>query len=534
MQKGFLLSTYRDRTEVAMRITEFKTYYDAVEYFEWKMLSDLFDGNQDSLNIAHECIDRHVKKGVAIRIKFSDGHTESYSFKDISIWSSRFAHFIECLGVKKGDRVALMLEPSFEFYITLFGTIKRGAIAVPLFTLFGSEAIEKRIQDARPKLFVTTKEICNRVPKGIVPEILGIGHSLSKALKDQPDAYQPQTSSKDLAVFQYTSGTTRQFPDAIRHTHRGCVTLMLAALFGLGLREGDRYFCPSSPAWGHGLWHGTISPLALGIPTGTYSGRFQEEKILEAIEEFEITNIAAAPTVFRRIKDSGMSDKYRFQIEKVSYTGEPIDSGTFSFIEKTFGVMPCSMYGTTEAGVILANFPGFTDWVVKPGSLGKPVPGWKVGIIDEKGNLLPPGEVGEIAVKRRGEWFRVKDAGMMDEDGYFWHKGRSDDVIISAGWTISAVEIEDCLMKHPEVMEAAVIGIPDSDRGQIVKAFVRVTNKREGLDRDLQEHIRMRLSKHEYPREIEFLREIPKTPAGKVNRESLRKRERQINRKGIP
>lgn len=508
-----------------MKINEFKTYREAIESFEWEMLFKLFDGDESWLNITHECIDRHVKKGVAIRIKFSDGHTESYSFGSISLWSSRFANFLERSGVKKGDRVALMLEPSFEFYMTLFGAMKRGAIAVPLFTLFGPEGIEQRLKDAKPKLLVTEKEIGKRVPNDVVPEIVETGPLFLKAVKDQPDVYRPQTSSSDLAVFQYTSGTTRQFPEAIKHTHRSCVTLMLAALFGLGLREGDRYFCPSSPAWGHGLWHGTISPLALGISTGTYSGKFREEKFLEALEEFEITNVAAAATVFRRIKNSGLSGKYRFQIEKVSYTGEPMDSGTFSFIEETFGVKPCSMYGTTEIGVILANFPGFMDWVVKPGSLGKPVPGWEVGIIDEKGSLLPPGIVGEIAVKRREEWFRAKDAGMMDEDGYFWHKGRSDDVIISAGWTISAVEIEDCLMKNPEVMEAAVIGVPDSDRGHIVKAFVRVINEREGLDKELQEHVRMRLSMHEYPREIEFLKELPKTPAGKVNRDFLRKRE---------
>jgi acetyl-CoA synthetase len=306
---------------------------------------------------------------------------------------------------------------------------------------------------------------------------------------------------------------------------------MLAALFGLGLREGDNYFCPSSPAWGHGLWHGTISPLALGIPVGTYSGKFSTERILEALEEFEITNIAAAATVFRMIRNSGMADKYRLAIKKVSYTGEPIDSETFSFVEKTYGVPPCSMYGSTEVGVILANFPGFKDWVVKPGSLGMPVPGWKVGIIDEDENRLAPGRVGEIAVKRKDGWFRVKDAGMMDEDGYFWHKGRSDDVIISAGWTISAVEIEDCLMKHPEVVEVAVIGVPDAERGQIVKAFARVRKEREGLGDELQEYVRTRLSRHEYPRKIEFLEEIPKTPAGKVNREALRRKHRQIKHK---
>jgi acetyl-CoA synthetase len=180
------------------------------------------------------------------------------------------------------------------------------------------------------------------------------------------------------------------------------------------------------------------------------------------------------------------------------------------------------MYGTTEIGVILASYPGFEDFAVKPGALGKPVPGWEVAIIDDKGNVVPPGTVGEIAVKRRGEWFRAKDAGLMDKDGYFWHKGRSDDVIISAGWTISALEVEDALLKHPDVQEAAVIGVPDELRGHIVKAFVVGRRKGNDFEEELKGFIKKTLSAHEYPRTIQFVDELPKTPAGKVNRETLR------------
>jgi acetyl-CoA synthetase len=512
-----------------MKISEVRSYNEAIKGFKWEMLWDIFDGNKEWLNIAHECIDRHVSRGVAIRIKFSDGHIESYTFKEISSMSSCFANFLESRGIEKGDRVAVMLEPCLEFYIALFGTLKRGAVFVPLFTLFGPEAIKQRLFDSMPRLFITAKELIPKISlqqEGI--ELLTGGDEFFKEIDNQPDIYHPATSSGDLAVLQYTSGTTRQLPEAIRHTHRSCVTLMLAAIFGLGLRDGDSYFCPSSPAWGHGLWHGTISPLALGIPAGAYSGKFSEERFMEALEELSITNVAAAPTVFRKIMKSGVASSFRLRLEKLSYTGEPIDSETFSFLRDRFGVVPCSMYGTTEVGVIIANFPGFSDFVVKPGSLGKPVPGWEVGIIDEKGNLLPPGRVGEIAVKRKDGWFRVKDAGMMDEDGYFWHKGRSDDVIISAGWTISAVEIEDCLLRHPEVVEVAVIGVPDPDRGQIVKAFVKVRKEREGLSKELQEYVKKRLGMHEYPRAVEFIDEIPKTPAGKVYREALRERHKRL------
>ena len=237
---------------------------------------------------------------------------------------------------------------------------------------------------------------------------------------------------------------------------------------------------------------------------------------------FEITNLAAAASLYRMLKNSGLVEQYRYQIKKLSFTGEPMDSATSDFFQRKFDTPVCSMYGTTETGVILANYPGFSDFVVKPGSLGKPVSGWEVSIIDQKGDVAPPGTVNEIAVRRRGEWFRSKDAGLMDEDGYFWHKGRLDDVIISAGWTISAVEVEDTLLKHPDVEEAAVIGVPDDLRGLIVKAFVVGRKKGKEFEEALKEFVKKTLSAHEYPREIEFVDDLPKTPAGKVNREAVR------------
>jgi acetyl-CoA synthetase len=189
-----------------------------------------------------------------------------------------------------------------------------------------------------------------------------------------------------------------------------------------------------------------------------------------------------------------------------------------------FGVPVCSMYGTTETGVIIASFPGFEDFEVRRGSLGKPVPGWEVAVIDDEGREVSHGTPGEIAVKRRGGWFRTKDAGVLDADGYFWHKGRSDDVIISAGWTISAAEVEDALLQHPDVAEAAVIGAPDELRGLIVKAYLVSPRRGREFEDELKEFVKKGLSAHEYPRAIEFVDELPKTPAGKINRKALRGR----------
>jgi acetyl-CoA synthetase len=227
------------------------------------------------------------------------------------------------------------------------------------------------------------------------------------------------------------------------------------------------------------------------------------------------------------MKNSGAAQNYRFCIEKLSFTGEPVDSETRKFAEATFGAPLCSIYGTTEIGVILVDYPGAKDHKVKPGSLGKPIPAARIEVQDAEGRPCPPGTIGEIKLWRRGEWFPTKDLGRTDEDGYFYHAGRADDVIISAGWTMSSVEIENAILKHQDVREAAAIGVADATRGQVVKAFVVSARAGdEAFAKEIQELVRNRLSQHEYPRQVAFVAELPKTPAGKVNRKVLRDRER--------
>jgi acetyl-CoA synthetase len=497
-------------------------YPEARERFRWEALWALVDGTRDRLNIAHECVDRHLGRGPALRIQRADGGRETHDFDALAEWSSRFAGVLEEAGIAPGDRVAIMLEPSLAFYGALFGTLKRGAVAVPLFTLFGPEGLALRIDDCRPRLLLAAEGADRwraRFPGLTVLEVGG----LAERLRAAAPRYAPSTAADDLALLQYTSGTTRALPEAIRHTHRAVVTLMIAALYGVGLRAGDRYFCPSSPAWGHGLWHGTVAPLALGLAAGAYAGRFQADRFAEALDAFEVTNLAAAPTVFRLLRESGLTAGRRGGVEKVSFTGEPMDARTWDFVERTFGVEPRSMYGSTEVGVVLVSYPGFEGYRVRRGALGSAAPGWEVAVVDDAGPV-PAGQPGEIAVRRRGEWFRVKDRGVMDADGYVFHAGRSDDVIISAGWTMSALEIEQALLAHPEVREAAVIGVPDARRGQVAKACVVAPGKPAGFARELQEFVRDRLSRHEYPRVIELVDALPRTPAGKIDRKTLRER----------
>ncbi len=511
------------------KLTDYTSYGDAQAHFSNEALWQLFDGDRDRLNIAHECIDRHATdpSRVAVRIAHDDGRDEFITFDTISRWSSRFAHELAARGIERGDRVAVMLEPSLAFYACMFGCIKYGAVAVPMFTLFGPEGARLRLEDCRPKILVTSKQKAEEIGgfAGITAVIAD--NAFFSDLECQPDRYDWQTSANDIAAFQYTSGTTRALPEAIRHTHRAIVMVAIAALYGSGVRPGDEFFCPSSPAWGHGLWHGTLAPLALGVTTGAYAGRFDADRLMQALQDFEITNLSAAATHYRMMMNAGTAANYKFAIEKLSYTGEPIDDETLKFVDRTFHRPVCSMYGTTEVGVILVNYPGARDFAVKPGSLGKSVPNIKVEVQQADGERAAANEIGEIKLWRRGEWYPTKDLGYTDSEGYFFHAGRADDVIISAGWTMSAVEIENALLAHPDIREAAAIGVPDETRGQVVKAFLVAerTGDEDGFEREVQDFVRSRLSQHEYPRRIEIVAELPKTPAGKVNRKVLRDRE---------
>ncbi len=509
------------------RLTETLSYVEAQALFSSDKLWELFDGNREFLNIAHECVDRHAASGRdALIVVNASGEDEVITYADLAADSSRFAHLLERRGVQVGDRVAIMLEPSRAFYTAMFGVIKRGAIAVPLFTLFGPDGIRLRVNDCQPALLVTNEQKADVARSLGTTDVLVVGADFQATLQGLPTTYEVKSKADDLAVFQYTSGTTRELPEAVKHSHRALVTLTVAALYGTGLRPGDRFFCPSSPAWGHGLWHGTLAPLAMGLTVGAYSGKFNPERLLEGLSVHRFTNLSAAATHYRMMKNCGKADQYSFHFNKLSFTGEPIDDDTADYVKQRFGLEVCSMYGTTEIGVVLASYPGAPDFPVKRGSLGKAVPGTRVEVHDDQGNICPVGVTGQLMVLRRGAWIPTKDLGRIDADGYFFHGGRADDVIISAGWTMSAVEIENVILMHANVLEAAAIGVPDAVRGQVVKAFV-VSDRpaSAAFVEEIQNLVRTKLSQHEYPRHVVFVPELPKTPAGKVHRKVLRERE---------
>ncbi len=510
-----------------MKLTDWTRYEDAHSHYSKEALWDLFDGSRERLNVTHECINRHRGKGTAIRIAFADGRDESYSFDDLADLSSQFAHHLTDIGCERGDRVAILLEPGLMFYVALFGAMQRGAIAVPMFTLFGRDALGMRLDDCTPTVLVTSGDKAPLAQGRTGLKVLVDDEQLLRALGEKPTRFDSDTAARDMALYQYTSGTTREMPEAVKHAHQAVVTVAIASLYATGVRPGDNFCCPSSPAWGHGLAHGTLGPLGLGVNITAWSGQFAPERFLQVLQDYEITNLSAAATHYRMIKNSGAAGSYRYGLKKLTFTGEPIDTDTAQFVERTFGSAARSIYGTTEVGVILGCYPGAEDLPMKLGSLGKPLPGLDVDVLDAQRQSCAADQIGEIMVRRRDGWFPTKDLGRKDEDGYFYHGGRADDIIISAGWTLSAVEIEDALLKHRDVDEIAAIGVPDELRGQVVKAFV--VSRRLGDDAfvdEIQSFARERLGSHEYPRVVAFVGELPKTPAGKVNRKVLRDRER--------
>ena len=506
----------------------YSTYADAVERFDWKERWDVFDGTKDKFNITHECVDRHTSDEKALRIKFDDRRTEEYTFGELSRLTSKFAHMLERNGVGAGDKVAVLLFPTLEFYVSMFGVFKRGAVLIPCFPLFGPEAINFRLENAEVCTLITTKDRMDLVDPDLSKKLnlkIIYVEEIWDMLDAESDAYSPNTASSDLCMIQYSSGTTGT-PKPILYTHGAISVAAVVIKFAGALKPDDNYFCCSSPGWGHGIWYGTISPMIYGKAAGAYSGKFDPEICLEALEEFEITNLAGIASHFRIMMETGKADKYDLKLRFITYSGEKMSLDLIQKIQDTWGLVPNTQFGTTEVGPITLDYGGFDDWIVKPGSVGKPtLGGMKIKIIDEDGNDLPQGEIGQVAMLKKDRWESIADKAYMDEDGYYWYVGRVDDVIISSGYTIGPIEVEQTIMKHPAVEECAVVGVPHKERGEVIKAYIVLEVGQiatETLKEEIQLYVRDKLSKHEYPRELEFIDALPKTPDGKIKRKTLR------------
>jgi acetyl-CoA synthetase len=536
-------------------------YDELYRSFRWQV--------PEHYNIAHACCGQWAADRGRFALYWEDesGAQAAYSFWDIQVAANRLSNALAALGVRRGDRVAILLPQRPETAIAYMAIFQMGAIALPLSHLFGPDALEYRLSHAEasvaivePTTIANLFQIKARLPH--LEHVIGVAGAReadTKAwnvlLQKAGSAFSPvQTMADDPALIIYTSGTTGPPKGALK-AHR----VMLGNVPGFVHshdffpQKGDMFWSPADWAWTGGLMDALLPAWLFGVPILGYRGRFDAEKAYYLIEKYGIRNAFLFPTALKLMMKAlpEPKNKYEISLRSIMSAGESVGATLYDWAREALGVSINEMFGQTEINYVVGNCQA--AWPVKPGSIGRPYPGHRVAVIDENGREVPAGELGEIAVHRRfrdqpdpvfflgywknaeatrdkfiGDWACTGDQAKRDEDGYLWYQGRSDDVIKSAGYRIGPAEIESCLVKHPAVANAAVIGRPDATRGAIVKAFIVLqpgNSPSARLVEEIQNHVRGRLAPYEYPREIEFIDALPMTTTGKVQRKELRKRE---------
>jgi acetyl-CoA synthetase len=516
-------------------------------------------------NIARACCGRWAADRTRFALYWEDesGATARYSFWDLQQEANRLSNALAALGVRRGDRVAIILPQRPETAAAYIAVFQMGAIALPLSHLFGPDALEYRMEHAEASIAIvepTTIESLWKVKDKLthLKHVIGVGgaresgvHSYESLIEKAKSEFQTvDTNAEDPSLIIYTSGTTGPPKGALK-PHR----IMLGNVPGFVYshdffpQPGDMFWSPADWAWTGGLMDALLPSWLFGIPILGYRGRFDAERAFYLLEKYGVRNSFLFPTALKLMMKAvpAPRDKYRINLRSIMSAGESVGVTVIEWAREHLGVTINEMFGQTEINYVVGNCQA--AWPVKPGSIGRPYPGHEVAVIDDKGVEVPRGDLGEIAIKRNndpvffleywknpkatqekfiGDWGCTGDQGRMDEDGYLWYQGRSDDVIKASGYRIGPAEIESCLVKHPAVANAAVIGKPDATRGQIVKAFIVLQQGFSGdekLIEEIQAHVRGRLAPYEYPREIEFIDALPMTTTGKVQRKELRKRE---------
>ncbi|SFD43467.1 acetyl-CoA synthetase [Lentibacillus persicus] len=539
------------------------SYEEINENFSWKNVLKKYDWDpEEKFNMAHEACDRWANDPSRVAIYYEDQHgrKETWTFYQLKEKSDRMANLLRSYGVEKGDRVAGLLGKDMALYITVLAAWKIGAIYVPLFTAFGPEALRHRMLDCDCKLLLTNKEQAEKL-ENITTETIVIDELFAGRLTfwefletfSKEHVTEP-TTLMDPSAIQYTSGSTG-LPKGATWGHKILLSIYPYQKYAMGTEMNDRLYGGADPGWSFGLIQCTFAPLSMGASILIYKGKFEVEKTYQLLQDYKITSFAFAPTAYRAMMAAGsdLVQKYHFHLKKFSSAGEPLNAQVVRFFKENFGREIYDHYGATELGMIINNYNS-TDMEVKPGSMGFPSPGYNVKLINQDGEAVQQGEIGEIAVDRtafpffflgywnnpekteekmKKNWMVSGDLAREDENGYFWFQGRSDDVISSAGYRIGPFEVESSLIEHPAVQEVAVIGKPDQVKSEIVKAFVvlkdayKARASKEFAD-ELSLFVKERLSKHEYPREVEFIDELPKTQSGKIQRFQLREMAKEL------
>jgi acetyl-CoA synthetase len=521
-----------------MGATDVSTYEDARAQHRWEV--------PERYNIAHDVCDKHARDKLAMVWEDWRGNERRVDWGELQSLSNRAANVLRAHGVEREDRVAVVAPATAETAAVFLGTWKAGAILLSMSVLYGDEGIRHRVSDSRPTVLVTDAENADRMPGDLVDELLILDADLLAGAADSFDMVD--TAADDPAQLYYSSGTTG-LAKGILHAHR-YVLAHEEFTYCHDVRDGELFHGMGEWAWAAGI-SPLLGPWRLGATQFVFQrqGGFDPEQQLAVLSKHGVTNVFTTPTAMRAmmaIEDAGQRFPQRFRV--VCSAGEPLNPEAIRWFREQYGLTVLDYYGLTESYPLCANYP-FMD--VREGSMGRPMPGWDVQILDEDERPVEQGERGEICLRARsnphypigyweqpeateetfgGEWFHTKDAASQDEDGYFWYEGRADDVIISAGYRIGPFEVESACIEHPAVREAAAVASPDEKRGNVVKAFVVLAEGREASDEladEIKGFVRGHLSAYAYPRRIEFVEDLPKTLTGKIRRIELREQERE-------
>ncbi|WP_459499085.1 acetate--CoA ligase [Bacillus sp. C1] len=539
-------------------------YEETYASFNWEEVNKNFSWYETGrVNMAYEAIDKHAKsdRKNKVALYYQDGsRKEKYTFKEMKEFSNKAGNVLKNYGdVEKGDRVFIFMPRSPELYFALLGAVKLGAIVGPLFEAFMEGAVRDRLEDSEAKVLITTPELLERVPLNDLPAlktVFLVGENVEEGGKLV--AFNPlfeQASNKlqiewldreDGLILHYTSGSTGK-PKGVLHAQNAMVQHYQTAKWVLDLKEDDVYWCTADPGWVTGTAYGIFAPWLVGASNVILGGRFSPEAWYEALEDYGVTVWYSAPTAFRMLMGAGEGAIKKHDLSALRHVlsvGEPLNPEVIRWGMNAFGLRIHDTWWMTETGgQVICNYPCME---IRPGSMGKPIPGVKAAIVDNEGNEVPPYTMGNLAIAKGwpsmmravwnnpqkyesyfmpGDWYVSGDSAYMDEDGYFWFQGRIDDVIMTSGERVGPFEVESKLIEHAAVAEAGVIGIPDPVRGEIIKAFIALRAGYEPSD-ELKEEIRQFVKKglaaHAAPRQIEFRDKLPKTRSGKIMRRVLK------------
>ncbi len=540
-----------------MVLTPGASYAEVYRTFRWQIPAHY--------NIGVDICDKHVghPSRLALVYESDRGDVTQYTFRQLQQFSNQLANALQALGIQKGDCVGILLPQSPETAIAHIATYKIGAVAIPLFTLFGSDALQYRLANSQAKLLVTDAPNLLKVlhVRAELPDLVHIlvvdgntpkqGFDFWETLKKGSSDFTPvQTRADDPALIIYTSGTTGP-PKGALHAHRTLLGHLPGVEFPHNFfpQPDDLFWTPADWAWIGGLIDVLFPSWHHGIPVVAYRAKkFDPEYAFHLISKHRIRNAFIPPTALKMMRQAtAAGGQFTGQMRSIGSGGETLGAELLDWGREAFGITINEFYGQTEVNLVVGNCAQIMP--VYPGSMGCAVPGHTVAIVDDDGQVLPPNTAGNVAIKRPdpvmfleywqnpeataakfiGDWCVTGDVGCQDDSGYFWFVGREDDLITSAGYRIGPGEIEDCLLKHPAVAMAAVIGVPDDIRTEIIKAFIvlkaDIPAEPQALKQDIQQFVRQKLAAHEYPREIQFIDDLPLTATGKIIRKDLRQKE---------